>query len=354
MFQPPRCPYPECPRFARPEPGFYQRSGSYRAKCRPHPIPRFLCKTCGRTFSRQTFRMDRHDHRPDLNAKLFQLLASGVGLRQSARMLGLSRRCVELKARKIGRHLRQIDLNLCGLLPEGCELAFDELETYEGRRRTRPLTVPLLVETTSHFILWAESAPIRPSGKMSEARLAAIAEDEARYGPRRNLSRSAILRTLRRGAARTSHLERVVLITDEKTLYPALASEVFGAARLEHRTVNSEVARSTWNPLFPVNHTEAVMRDLMGRLRRDSWLVSKRRRYLDVALHVFIAFRNWVRSRFNGEDFSAGQMLGFVPRRLTIGELLSWRQDCGALSPWPLSRKARSIADHRAAQEVAS
>ena len=354
MFQPPRCPYRDCPRFARPGERFYNRRGSYRAKCRPHPIPRFVCKTCERTFSRQTFRMDRGDHRPDLNAQLFRLLASGIGLRQSARMLGLSRRCTELKARKIGEHLCQLDLNLCGLLPEGCELALDELETYEGRRNTRPVTVPLLLETESHYVVWAESATIRPNGKMSEARLAAIAQDEARYGPRRNLSRWAILRTLRRGAALTRHLEHVRLVTDEKTIYPALASEVFGAGRLEHRTVNSQVARMTWNPLFPINHTEAVMRDLMGRLRRESWLVSKDRRYLDLALHVFIAYRNWIRYRFNGEDFSAGQMLGFVTRRLTFGEALSWRQDAGERSIHPLSRKAESVADWKAAHQVRS
>jgi hypothetical protein len=32
--------------------------------------------------------MDYRDHRPDLNPKLFELLASGVGLRQSSRLLG--------------------------------------------------------------------------------------------------------------------------------------------------------------------------------------------------------------------------------------------------------------------------
>ena len=79
------------------------RKGSYRAKCRPHPIPRFECRACGRTFSRQTFRMDYRDHRPDLNARLLQLLASGIGLRQSSRNLGLSLRCTELKFRKLAR-----------------------------------------------------------------------------------------------------------------------------------------------------------------------------------------------------------------------------------------------------------
>ena len=44
------------------------------------------------------------------------------------------------------------------------------------------------------------------------------------------------------------------------------------------------------------------MRDLMGRLRRESWLVSKKRRYLDLGLQVHMAYRNLVRKRFNHDD----------------------------------------------------
>ena len=113
MFQPPRCPYQGCSAHVAPGPGFYTKHGSYRARCRRRPVPRYLCKECNRTFSRQTFRADYRDHRPELNARLFRLLASGVGLRQSARTLGLSPRCTELKARKIGWHQRQLHINPC-------------------------------------------------------------------------------------------------------------------------------------------------------------------------------------------------------------------------------------------------
>jgi hypothetical protein len=304
-------------------------------------VPRFRCRACGRGFSRQTFRCDYRDHRPDLNVPLFVSLASGLGLRQSARNLGLSPRCCELKARKLGRHLWRLNLNLRGPLPAGSRLQFDEFETYEGRRNSRPLSVPILLERDSRFVIWAESAPIRPHGRMSAARERAIAEDECRFGPRQDRSERAIKRVLRRGAALAAGLERVELETDEKLTYPRLAREAFGAERLEHRTTNSQVARMTWNPLFPVNHTEAMVRDLMGRLRRESWLVSKKRRYLDLALHVFIAYRNYVRRRFNFCEESAAQTLGFVKRRLRPGELLSWRQDWGlARSMHPLDRAA--------------
>jgi len=338
MFQPPRCPHRDCPAHAAPPRGFCTSHGSYEAKCRPRPIPRFRCKLCGRTFSRQTFRADYYDHRPSLNTKLFLLLASGIGLRQSARVLGLSRSCTELKARKIGRHARRLNVNLRGELASGTWLQLDELETYETRRNTRPLTVPVLIATASRFVIWAESAPIRPRGKMTESRRKAIAEEEERFGPRKDLSRQSLQRTLSRGVDMVPAGNYVYVDTDEKLVYPELLREAFSQHRVLHRTTNSQRERTVWNPLFPINQTEAIMRDLMGRLRRESWLVSKKRRWLDVALHVFLAYRNYVRTRFNTDDFTPAQGLGFVPRPLTVGEVLSWRQEDGARSFHPLAR----------------
>ena len=161
MFEPSRCPYFRCSQHLEPSPNFFRRHGHYAPICRPHPVPRFRCKACRRTFSRQTFRMDYRDHRPDLNARLFQSLASGIGLRQSSRNLRLSLRCTELKFRKIARHLRRLNLNLRTTLPEGSRFQLDELETYEGRRNGRPLSVPVVIERGSRYIVWAESATIR-------------------------------------------------------------------------------------------------------------------------------------------------------------------------------------------------
>ena len=162
-------------------------------------MPRFVCRLCGKGFSRQTFRMDYHDHRPDLNARLFNYVSMGIGIRMSARRLGLSLRCCELKLHKIARHLRRLDLNLRDSLPAGSSLQFDELETYEGRRNTRPLSVPILIERETRYVIWAEAAPIRPHGRMSKARKRAILEDHRRYGPRKDLSARSVERTLGRG-----------------------------------------------------------------------------------------------------------------------------------------------------------
>ena len=345
MFQPPFCPNRACPEHLRPRGRFFTRRGFYDPLCRAHRVPRFRCRSCGRGFSRQTFRADYRDHRPDLNAKLFLSMATGIGLRQTARNLGLSLRCTELKFRKIARHLRRLNLNLRGPLPEGSSLQFDELETYEGRRNTRPLSLPMLIERDSRFVIWAESAPIRPRGRISKERAEAIEADERRYGRRKDLSRRSVYRTLRRGAPLVEDLSSVTLFTDEKSSYPTIAREVFGEKRLGHHTTNSKLARMTWNPLFPINSAEAMARDLTGRLRRESWLVSKKRRYLDLGVQVWMAYRNYVRRRFNYDEQSAAQRLGFVNRRMTPWQLVSWAQAWGERSIHPLSDGSRSVAE---------
>jgi transposase-like protein len=344
VFSPPFCPHRSCSQHAAPKPGFCVRYGRYRAACRAHPVQRYRCRTCRHSFSRQTFRVDHRDHRPDLNPRLFLLLASGIGLRQSSRVLGLSRRCTELKFRKIARHLRRLNLNLRAPLNGERSFHLDEFESYEGERNTRPLSIPMLIDSRTRYIVWAESAPIRARGKMTPRRKKALERSRKRHGVRRDLSRRALARTLARGAALVSSARKVQLDSDEKSSYPWLASQAFGRSRLVHRQTNSQLVRNTSNPLFPINSEEAIARDLIGRLRRESWLVSKKRRYLDLALQLHTAFRNLVRRRFNHDEESPAQLMGFAPRRLSAEEVLSWRQEWGWRSVHPLSGAGASVS----------
>lgn len=349
MFQPPRCPHASCPAHHAehlPDRNFYIRNGYYHPKCRAHRVPRFKCRACGRSFSRQTFRQDYRDHKPHLNAKLLELLAHGLGLRQSAMILKLSRRCCELKARKLARHLGRLNRNLLDQFPDGCSFQMDEMETFETERTVLPLTVPVLIEQESMFVVDARSAPIRPSGRMSRRRREAIRRREKAQGPRRNASRRCLRRVLRTGATFCKKLARVRIDTDEKTLYPVLLRQAFGP-RHEHRQSSSRLPRDSGNRLFPINHLNAMARYLTGRLRRRSWLASKRQQFLDQQLEVFKAYKNLVRPRFNGEAATPAMVLRLVHERLAPTDLVSWRQDWGWYSLHPTDGR-RSIREVRA------
>ena len=339
MFKPPRCPRTTCPahrieRYLDSE--FFIRKGYYRPKCRAHPVPRFKCKQCGLGFSRQTFRQDYRDHKPHLNARLLELLAHGLGLRQSAMILKMSRRCTEMKARKLSSHLRYLNLNMLDQFPNGCSFQMDEMETFENERRVCPLTLPLVIERESMFVVAADSAPIRPSGGMSEKRQEAIRKREQAEGRRTDRSRGSLKRVLRQTAVYCKKISRVRIDTDEKLAYLPLTRWAFGD-KLLHRRYSSKLARDTSNPLFPINHMNSMARYLTGRLRRRSWLASKQRLYLNLQLQVFMAFKNFVRPRFNGETETPAMVLGLIRGRMSPTDLLSWRQDWGWFSLHPLN-----------------
>lgn len=342
-FTPPRCPNQECSAHFDPPPKFFWRKGSYRAKCRYHPVKRFQCRICFRGFSRQTFRQDYCDNKPWLNRKLYRDLASGLGLRETGRRIGMTYRNTVLKFRKVAIHCAFAHRNNLFGLPRDGKYQMDEMIDYETERVIRPISLPALVESRSFFFLDSLSAPIRPSGKETEHKTARIAELEAIEGPRIDRSNAAVMRGLRRLARalrdprdppdppdEAEPLGTATLITDKRPSYKPLAKRALVGVDYVHLQVKGDAERrDTRCTLFPIHHTQALLRCRVGRLRRESWLKSKRRRWLDIHIALYATFRNYVRPRFNRDVATPAQILGIMPRPLTEEEVLGWRQDWG-------------------------
>ncbi len=343
-FIPPRCPYPDCEQFAQPEPRFFVRYGYYKPRCRRWPVPRFRCRSCGRTFSRQTFRHDYRDKRPECNVPLFKLLTSGCGLRQAGRQLELDVHSVQRKFRKIARTCRWLHRNLCWRLPAGRTFVFDEEETYE-KASIKPLTLPILIDRDTYFMVATMVGPIRRLAPSGTGRRRQQESLERRNGRRRDRSRRSVQAVLTELRSRVDG-GAVHLLSDEKAMYSRLIRIVFrdGAT---HDTTPSTQARGTFNPLFPINLTLAMSRDNCGRLRRDSWLVTEKRRCLQFQMCMFVVYRNYVRDRHNHDapGDTPAVLLGLVDRALRADEVLRWRQDWRRSSCHPMSRSGlREVA----------
>jgi transposase-like protein len=343
-FVPPRCPHRDCEAHHRPAGRFFIRSGCYVADCHDQPVPRFRCRLCKRSFSRQTFRHSRSDRRPECNVPLLQLLVSGVGLRKAAEMLRLDLHSVQRKKLKIGATCRLMHANLCTRLPEGRTYLLDEEESYE-RLSIRPLTVPLLIEHRTWFVVAATAGSIRRLAPRGTRRRAWQERDERKHGRRPDESSATVELVLRELARRTSG--SLILRSDEKRTYATIGKRVFGT-RLAHVTTSGRAPRNRHNPLFAINNTIAMTRCYLGRLRRRSWLVSKNKERLQNHLHIYIAYRNYVRRRFQRDEAqrTPAVELRLLPRNLTFAETLGWRQDWADRSPHPLSSDGtRSIGD---------
>jgi transposase-like protein len=104
-FQPAFCPCetPEC----QATPGFqYQRRGTYRRTCDGRVVQRYQCKRCKKTFSQQTFRVDRGLHRPSLDRLIFLGLVSNVSQRQITREFHCGRGSIARRMERYGKHCR--------------------------------------------------------------------------------------------------------------------------------------------------------------------------------------------------------------------------------------------------------
>jgi len=340
-FEPPFCPHPDCSNhFGRPG-RFYRRRGSYKPRCRRFRISRMQCRACRRTFSRQTFRVDYRDRHPQTNVRILEMLCSGTGLRQVARTVGLDPRAVQQKLRKYGAHAARLHDNLARRLPSGREFVFDEEESYE-HKSIWPVTVPILIDAETWFVVACAVGPIRRLAPAGTARRRWQDEDEKIHGRRPDESRRRVREVLT-DLRRRVPVGQLQIRSDEKASYRRLVPDIFGD-RAVHRTTSGRSPRTKYNRLFPINVTIAMSRDNCGRLRRRSWLVSKRAARLRDQLALFMIYRNYIRRRFNRDEpeHSPAQMLGLLPRALRWSEALRWRQDWGARSIHPLSTRARN------------
>ncbi|HZN41000.1 MAG TPA: hypothetical protein VFD82_19495 [Planctomycetota bacterium] len=244
-------------------------------------------------------------------------------------------RSVQDKKLKMTRMLALLHDNLSPILTKGSCFVLDEEETYEGAS-IRPLTMPVIIEKQTWFVVATAVGSIRRLAPVGSARRARQ-DWEERHGPQPDQSSACVRRVLQE-LARKVPARTILLRTDQKQSYATIAREVF-RERLVHETTAGSLLRNTSNPLFPINVTLAMTRDNCGRLRRRSWLVTKKAERLQNHLAIFTVYRNYVRRRFNRdkEAQTPAVLLGLLPRNLDREEVLAWRQDWGDISIHPMS-----------------
>jgi transposase-like protein len=329
-FVPPCCPHPECPSHRRGDPPSCYRKGRYRRRCDGRLVQRFLCHHCRRRFSTQSFRADHGLRKPWLCTQVVALLCSKVSIRRAAEQLSVRRPTVERRLDRYGAHGRQLHVALLerhrargGSALDAVVL--DELETFSNDRTASPVTVPVMVQPTSYFVVHVDVAPLPARGGLSEENEAKKRARQGREGVRRSGSDEAVRRGMQVWKRHVPAAGEPTLISDEKPSYARLFAAVF-EGRGRHQRISSKRRRNTANPLFAVNMTNAMLRDGLGRLVRRSWGHSRDEDRLRRHLWLWVLFRNYVRdlSRRCRTTTSALQ-LGIVDRRFSLAEMLRWQ-----------------------------
>jgi hypothetical protein len=250
-------------------------------------------------------------------------------MRQSARMIGCRRRTIAHRLALLGDHCRKFHeakleraRNAGGI--RGV-FQLDELETFEHSRRLKPVTVPVLIERKTYFVMHAACAPMAARGGLTPAWRRKKEALEAIDGKRRSGSVAVVRECFDRLASLHRPAEPVVVATDCKKSYASNLRRIFGE-RLRHSQHSSKAARNYENPLFPINLSFAMLRDGVSRLVRRNWAAAKLREKLALHLWIWIAYRNYVRGITNDAPHVTPAMaLGIERSQWHREELLAWR-----------------------------
>jgi transposase-like protein len=306
-FQPVFCPRRGCPEHLRRTPGFrFERHGFYSTR-RRWRIPRFRCRRCGATFSRQSFAVSSYSKRPELLIPIAAGLVGGSAHRQIARTLGCAPSTVTRNAARLGRHaillMAMTRHELAGLVNE--VFVFDHFETFEFTQDYQ-FGVGTLVGSKSWFVYDLDPAPHGRTGHISPAQRRRLdlrprrRRDGGYVGSSRRVFQrlrdvtlpGAAITVIGDGhkaydrAARDPSLERKIVL--ERHPNPPRGPK--GSPR-------SEAARIRDERMFPVDLLHKILRHSLAHQRRETIAFGRRLNAVMEQMFLTAVWRNFVKKR---------------------------------------------------------
>ena len=187
-FRPPHCTHRDCPAHHLTDPAQFRFHRHGSRKCNP----RFLCLTCGGTFSMTAFSPTYYMKRPELLLPVAAMLNAGSAHRQIARSLGCNPSTVTRMVARIARHCIMVQshaLEEMGNIQE--PVVLDHFESFVFSQDT-PVGLVTSVGQKSWFVYDQEPAPHRRAGRVSPAQEKKQKRLYRRFGkpPRGEYSRS--------------------------------------------------------------------------------------------------------------------------------------------------------------------
>ncbi len=280
-----KCPNPYC---ACPE--NFIKDGTFRRNEDSKTIQRFRCRSCLTRFSSATFSAAYKHKKRRVNSEILKLLCSGISMRRAALLLNVNRKTVERKLPFLAAVCRQRNQNqLLKLKGRVHNILIDDLITKENSK-LKPLSVSIAVDEDRRIILAAEVSRIPSFGHL--AKLAV-----KKYGNRKDEHFEGLESLFEKICPIVCREVRIK--SDEHQRYPAYIAKFFPVA--SHLTFKSERAcvagqgelkKITFDPLFVINHTCAMLRANINRLIRKTWCTTKDPRRLKDHIDIFLYFYN--------------------------------------------------------------
>jgi hypothetical protein len=158
--------------------------------------------------------------------------------------------------------------------------------------KLKPVTVSLAVDVDKRVILGANVASIRAFGHLADL-------SRRKYGQRENKHSQALHSLF--GTLRPLVHPLAKIESDEHKRYPYFVRKHFPQANYTQYkggrgcvAGQGELKKLTFDPLFILNHTCAMLRANINRLVRKTWCTTKSLERLQMHLDIFIDFYNRV------------------------------------------------------------
>ena len=322
-WQPPHCPSPKCP-YHKPLPGGFpfKKRTPYTRKCDGRRIQRYACKTCGVTFSSQTFSTTYWLKKPELIKQVFMKIVGGMANRQIARDLQVKPATIDRLIDRLGRHCLLLHWSLLQGIPPPSEIVVDGFETFELSQYF-PIHHHLAVEKGTDFFIYFTDSPLRRKGRMTKAQKIRRAELEEMFGPpdpqaiRKDMTHLLAVSL----AGQTS----AVVYSDDHMAYRRAIRDV--ACEITHQVTPSKAYRDWHNKLWEVNLLDLLIRHSSANHKRETIAWSKRRQCSAYRLAIFLVWRNYMKGRREKQRSSPTPAMtrGMFDRPLELDEVLFGR-----------------------------
>jgi transposase-like protein len=322
-WQPLHCPNPKCGYHKPLQDGFpFKEDGTFVRKSDNRRIQRYLCLSCERSFSTQTFSVTYWLKNPELVQNVFMKTVGGMANRQIARDLGVNQGTVDRTISRIARHCFLFHTQAIKDAAPPQEIVVDGFVSFETSQFF-PFHHHNAVEKETDFFIYFTDSEVRRSGVMTTMQKIRRDELEAMHGrPDSQAERKDMTELLQVTlAGQTSS----VVHSDGHQSYPRAIRET--NCDIRHVVTPGKNHRDRHNKLWSINLLDLLIRHSGANHKRETLAWSKRRQASAERLVVFLVWRNYMKVRREKKPRGPTPAMerGMSDHKLSVAEIFESR-----------------------------
>jgi transposase-like protein len=296
-FTPPFCPNSKCIHHRFGKIGFAKKNGITKTAKIPKLNQRFLCKTCGTQFSKNTFDFDFRKKLIHLSRNVLHFSMNGMSHSSIARELKVSKGSVNLRLKNLAHQSLLFEKeNEVQAITEN--IAYDGFETFTHSQFS-PCYINTAVGMHSHFVYHNTFSPLNRKGKMTDLQVIKQKKLLQTFGayPKDSVYQESryIFHEIN-AKAETS----IRLFSDEHHSYQRAFKQ--SMHKLSHEKISSKLRRNSRNPLFAINHLHLLYRHFLCSQKRETIAFQKHEAAMLEKVQLMKIYRNFLQPKFTKKN----------------------------------------------------